>query len=99
VKDRYFHAHLDRHWVFTGIVPNADGTPKVVRLFSASSVPIQRHIKVREDANPYDPAWGSYFEARSRRNSHRPEGRLALRHTGQRSALDYVVKPRPTTRA
>ncbi len=99
VKDRYFHAHLERHWVFTGIVPNADGSSKAVRLFSASSVPIQRHIKIREDANPYDPVWASYFEARSRRNNPRLEGKPTLHHTSQRSAPDHVVKPRPATGA
>jgi RNA-directed DNA polymerase len=26
--------------------------------------PIKRHVKVKGKANPYDPAWESYFEAR-----------------------------------
>ena len=25
---------------------------------------IRRHVKIRSDANPYDPAWELYFEAR-----------------------------------
>lgn len=28
VVSRYFHAHLDQNWMFTGIVPSADGTLK-----------------------------------------------------------------------
>jgi len=35
-----------------------------VRLFRASSVPIRRHTKIKGDANPYDPEWEPYFEAR-----------------------------------
>jgi len=30
----------------------------------ASSIPIQRHVKVKGEANPYDPAYESYFEKR-----------------------------------
>ena len=37
---------------------------KDVVLFMASSVPIQRHVKVIGTANPYDPAWEVYFERR-----------------------------------
>jgi RNA-directed DNA polymerase len=36
----------------------------VVRLVAADQVRIQRHVKVRAEANPYDPAWDRYFEAR-----------------------------------
>ena len=35
-----------------------------MRLFYASSVPISRHTKIKGAANPYDPAWERYFEAR-----------------------------------
>jgi hypothetical protein len=34
-----------------------------------SSVPIRRHIKIRSDANPYDPYWKGYFEKRSKESS------------------------------
>jgi hypothetical protein len=35
-----------------------------VRLLFASRTPIQRHIKVKGEANPYDPAYETYFKAR-----------------------------------
>jgi len=40
-------------------------------LFQAASIPITRHVKIRADATPYDPAFTDYFEqrARSRRTS------------------------------
>ncbi len=50
--------------MFTGVLKNEEGQTKVVRLFAASSVRIERHTKIRAEANPYDPAWEPYFEKR-----------------------------------
>ena len=36
----------------------------MVRLFSADSIRIERHTKIRAETNPYDPAWEPYFENR-----------------------------------
>src|SRR2546421_12231326 len=33
-------------------------------LTDAAHVPIKRHVKIRGEANPYDPQWESYFEKR-----------------------------------
>jgi hypothetical protein len=41
-------------------------------LFLASSVKIKRHIKIRSDANPFDPAYIDYFEKRNKRNKISP---------------------------
>jgi RNA-directed DNA polymerase len=64
LKDRYY-AHKDgRDWVFT------DGS---VTLFRMASIPIRRHVKIRGDANPYDPQQADYFvERRARRRGRRP---------------------------
>jgi RNA-directed DNA polymerase len=59
VKARYFQTHADRTWVFHGAVNGREH-----RLFRANDVPIQRHIKVRADANPFDPTWDRYFAQR-----------------------------------
>jgi RNA-directed DNA polymerase len=32
-----------------------------MRLLHASRTPIQRHVKVKGEANPYDPAYETYF--------------------------------------
>ncbi len=60
IKDRYFKTLGNRHWVFTGV--NDKGN--LIRLFKAGLVPVTRHIKVKEKANPYNPAWDNYFETR-----------------------------------
>ncbi len=64
LKDRYY-AHRDgRDWVFT------DGS---ITLFRMSSIPIRRHVKIRGDANPYDPQQADYFvERRGRQRERRP---------------------------
>jgi RNA-directed DNA polymerase len=35
-----------------------------MKLAMASDIKIQRHVKVKADANPYDPQWKSYFVGR-----------------------------------
>ena len=59
VRQKYFRSSGDRHWVFSG-----EHHGQARRLFSAASVPIRRHVKIRSEANPYDPAWEAYFEHR-----------------------------------
>ena len=76
VRKRYFRTHEGRQWVFFGEVTDATGEPHNVWLFSAARVPIERHTKIREAANPYDPAWASYF---ARRRGVRMEQRLQSR--------------------
>src|SRR5947209_222876 len=41
-----------------------EGQVRGVRLLAASSIRIERHTKIRAEANPYDPAWETYFEKR-----------------------------------
>ncbi|MDQ2830325.1 MAG: group II intron reverse transcriptase/maturase [Chloroflexota bacterium] len=64
VKRKYFRAQEARDWIFYGEVAGAKGRTQQVWLFSAARVPIRRHVKVRSDANPYDPADEVYFEQR-----------------------------------
>ena len=64
VKEKYFHAIGHRNWVFCGEVEEQDGTTRKVQLFYAHTVPIERHTKIKGDANPYDLAWERYFEER-----------------------------------
>jgi RNA-directed DNA polymerase len=37
-----------------------------VRLVNPSDIPIKRYVKVKSDANPFDPRWRVYFESRKR---------------------------------
>ena len=64
IRDKYFRSEGENNWVFFGHVKGAKGTQQDVCLFRASSVPIRRHTKIKGEANPYDPQWEPYFEAR-----------------------------------
>src|SRR5437763_8136419 len=64
VKDKYFPDDGPNRWVFTGYLKDEEGQVKVVRLLAASSIRIERHTKIRAEANPYDPNWETYFEKR-----------------------------------
>jgi RNA-directed DNA polymerase len=59
VKQKYFKRIRDRNWVFLG-----EHNGKAWRLTQASDTPIRRHPKVQGAANPFDPDWELYFEAR-----------------------------------
>jgi RNA-directed DNA polymerase len=64
IKEKYFERHGARNWSFVGETYGEQGQSLKVRLLLASCTPIQRHVKVRSDANPYDPAHETYFEKR-----------------------------------
>src|SRR6516162_5765118 len=64
IKEKYFERHQGRDWTFFGESYDEEGTPQKVRLLSASRTPITRHVKVRGEANPYDPAFETYFADR-----------------------------------
>lgn len=66
IKRRYFHRIGNNNWVFAQGISG----PKLfmgVKLFSAASVAIKRHIKIRSEANPYDSDWADYFTQRRKR--------------------------------
>jgi RNA-directed DNA polymerase len=64
IKEKYFPDTGPNRWVFTGVLRSKEGQVKVVRLLAASSIRIERHTKIRAEANPYDPIWETYFEKR-----------------------------------
>lgn len=62
IKRKYFISRVSRNWVFSA--KEDSKCQKAVTLVSEADTPIQRHVKIRSDANPYDPKWEPYFEAR-----------------------------------
>jgi RNA-directed DNA polymerase len=63
-KQKYFALHRGHDWSFFGETCDDEGQPSQVWLCHARSTPIKRHLKVKGDANPYDPAYATYFEQR-----------------------------------
>jgi RNA-directed DNA polymerase len=64
VKTKYFERRVDRNWAFFAETCDDEGRPTKVWLFLAESTPIKRHVKVKGEANPYDPTYETYFEER-----------------------------------
>jgi len=64
VRQHYFRSVGGQNWVFAVDVKMQDGKTKRYQLNKAAHIPIKRHIKVKSQANPYDPAWETYFEQR-----------------------------------
>ncbi len=60
IKKKYFKTIGNRNWVFGC----KDQDDKVVTLVNASDTAIVRHVKIKGDANPFDPDWNAYFENR-----------------------------------
>jgi RNA-directed DNA polymerase len=76
VRQKYFRTQGDRHWVFAAQARGYNGEPRMLPLISASDTRIVRHVRVKSDANPFDPAWDSYFaERRAKRMFERLQGR------------------------
>ena len=63
-KGKYFPAHKQDQWRFSGEVSDEKGQPYRVFLHGATDTHIRRHVPIRKDANPFDPAWEPYFEKR-----------------------------------
>lgn len=64
IKDRYFKAEGNRKWVFMADWTTPDGKLTRSTMVKASDTKIQRHVKIRGEANPFDPEQEAYFEDR-----------------------------------
>jgi RNA-directed DNA polymerase len=64
IKPKYFDRRGNRDWSFFGETCDDEGRPNKVWLYHAMSTPIKRHVKVKGEANPYDPTYETYFEER-----------------------------------
>jgi RNA-directed DNA polymerase len=62
-KRRYFTAS-GTPGVFSVLVHSDKGESRVLKLYQMASTKIERHLKVRGAANPYDPRYTEYFERR-----------------------------------
>jgi RNA-directed DNA polymerase len=62
IRQRYFSA--DGKGAFSIRTQDRKGQPQVLKVYRLAETVIERHIKVRGAANPYDPADTEYFETR-----------------------------------
>ena len=63
LKEKYYGRNRGRNWCFFGEQYDDEGQPSKAWLYHASSTPTKRHIKVKGEANPYDPAYAATWKA------------------------------------
>jgi RNA-directed DNA polymerase len=79
VQEKYFGSLGFRNWVFFGDIRVEGGETKILHLAQASQTALQHHARIKDGANPYDPAWELYFEERlGIKMSHTLRGRRQL---------------------
>jgi RNA-directed DNA polymerase len=83
IKGKYFKVTERSSWNFSGKTPN----DRDLLLAKFRDVKIKRHIKIRGEANPYDPQYAYYFEQRRKqkiKGTKQSEGirKLLLRQKG-----------------
>jgi RNA-directed DNA polymerase len=64
IRRKYFGASQRYKWRLSGVLTEGREKPQRVWLVRAGKIAIQRHMKVKATANPYDPEWEPYFEKR-----------------------------------
>jgi RNA-directed DNA polymerase len=61
IKDRYFpKVSATRNWEFAVEGGRSSGDDLILR--KLDRIPVERFVKIRSDANPYDPAQDDYFD-------------------------------------
>ncbi len=65
IKKKYFRSQDARNWIFHAKVHHTKENKLInLDLFSMCSIPIIRHIKIRNEATPYNMAFKEYFKER-----------------------------------
>jgi len=64
IKEKYFKRIGNLNWVFTGTIRGGKKGTHPICLQGAARVRIVRHVKIKGEANPYDPAWEEYLDKR-----------------------------------
>jgi RNA-directed DNA polymerase len=63
VLKHYYQPHAGKQMVFFAETEDK----RRIHLFQMSSIPIQRHIKIRQGVNPYEPKYAKYIASRHRK--------------------------------
>jgi len=99
IAQKYFPTRHGRRWTFVGTCVGHRGPPQELTLCRAGDVPIQRHVKIKGTANPYDPQWEVYFEERlGVKMTHALKGRRQLLYLWKQQDGLCPVCHQPITR-
>lgn len=74
IAKKYFRKQGHNQWRFFTTIKGKEGKTDYLHLVKIAHVPIKRHIKIRAEATPYDPAYRDYIQERLHR---RQQGTLS----------------------
>jgi len=80
IRKKYFRSQYTRSWIFFAPNPKGFRPLPCIDLVKASDMPIRRHIKIRDKANPYDPAYEEYFVKRDQAKANARRKRVGPRY-------------------
>jgi RNA-directed DNA polymerase len=63
IRQKYFYQDKDRNWVFRAMIEKR-GITVPLDLVKAAKTAIKRHIKIRAEATPFNPAYHCYLDKR-----------------------------------
>ena len=72
IRNKYFIRKGCRNWIF-GFVYVCGGIEEKFTVQQLTEIPIKRHIKIKCEANPFDPSWDEYFERRKLKSARQRE--------------------------
>jgi len=61
---KYFRNNKLRRWIFFAKFKDIKGNEQITELAQAAYIKIERHIKIKAEATPYDPMFKEYFAKR-----------------------------------
>ena len=83
IWNKYFQVQGVKKGTLSALAPNHRGKNQIISLVKASSTQIRRHIKIRAEANPYDPAFDEYFAKRNRKIKPEDDDFLSILNIGK----------------
>jgi len=97
VQERYFHTLGIRNWNFAEKQHDAvSGQTSYMQLDPLSATPIVRHVKIKGEYNPFDPAWereGEMLRSRRMMNSLQYRSEIARLYQQQRGQCAHCRLP------
>jgi len=71
VVNKYFRLKGNNAWQFNAKIKDKSSKPTFLDLVEIAHTPIRRHVKIKADATPFDPAYDKYFRIRQTRRKER----------------------------
>jgi len=89
IVKKYFTSRGGDNWTFYCITKDKHGKAKPLYLKNAADTKIRRHIKIKSDANPFNPLYREYFDKREKDREQRSMIINDTSSTGLRTIQPY----------